>query len=249
MSGNKNTDETNITTEIDNNLCDKVSTTDISKDNTTNVPGLQVEQKQSHKQTQKRKRKSSTVESEETTDGQPKRRRSRKPRVYVYNPKPLQKKPGKPPDVAPADKDTDYWERRQRNNEAARKSRESRRKKELEVIERCDSLEKSNMHLKSVIRRLESRNTWLERIIGDYCNGISLESMRLGEGESNESKDNDEDGTPEDISQWLKNGIKSLMGTSIATMAEDMCKACSGFELSLLHLEAIVALGFKYFHS
>lgn len=65
--------------------------------------------------------------------------------------------------VVPEDiKDMDYWNRRKRNNLAAKKSREERRKKELEVVETTKQLEKENSQLTLILKRLTSRNEWLE---------------------------------------------------------------------------------------
>jgi len=59
-------------------------------------------------------------------------------------------------------KDIDYYDRRKRNNLAAKKSREERRKKELEVVETTKDLEKENSQLTLILKRLTSRNEWLE---------------------------------------------------------------------------------------
>lgn len=70
--------------------------------------------------------------------------------------------------VIPEDiKDKDYWNRRKRNNLAAKKSREERRKKELEILETTKHLEKENSQLTSILKRLTSRNEWLESRLND----------------------------------------------------------------------------------
>ena len=70
--------------------------------------------------------------------------------------------------VVPEDiKDMDYWNRRKRNNLAAKKSREERRKKELEVVETTKQLEKENSQLTLILKRLTSRNEWLESRLQD----------------------------------------------------------------------------------
>ena len=68
------------------------------------------------------------------------------------------------PDVI---KDKDYWNRRKRNNLAAKKSREERRKKELEILETTKQLENENSQLTSILKRLTSRNEWLESRLND----------------------------------------------------------------------------------
>jgi len=87
--------------------------------------------------------------------------RKRKPRTYKYNPKPVQQKTHRSfvPDKL---KNDEYWERRKRNNQAAKKSREDRRRKELEVLEKMAKLEKHNSELIAKVERLEKRNEMLE---------------------------------------------------------------------------------------
>lgn len=64
-------------------------------------------------------------------------------------------------------KDFDYWDRRKRNNLAAKKSREERRKKELEVVEMTKQLEIENSQLTLMLKRLTARNEWLESRVQD----------------------------------------------------------------------------------
>ena len=59
-------------------------------------------------------------------------------------------------------KDQEYWERRQKNNLAVKKSREKRRKKELEVVSKMQSLEQENEDLKKQLREIEAKNKLLE---------------------------------------------------------------------------------------
>ncbi len=82
-------------------------------------------------------------------------------RSYVYNPVPIRKK-SKKNAVPVAAKDNRYWTLRVKNNIAARKSREDRRKKEIEVVKKCDSLvsenemlRRENTYLKAAISTLE----------------------------------------------------------------------------------------------
>jgi len=76
---------------------------------------------------------------------------------------PLSKRKVIPEDI----KDKDYWNRRKRNNLAAKKSREERRKKELEILETTKHLENENSQLTSILKRLSSRNEWLESRLND----------------------------------------------------------------------------------
>ena len=71
---------------------------------------------------------------------------------YKYDPRPLGKKRRR--NLVPQDKKTrEYWERRQRNNVAARRSREERRNKELETYQKMKFLEKENELLKETVNQ------------------------------------------------------------------------------------------------
>eukprot|EP00112_Aurelia_sp_Birch-Aquarium-sp1_P021028 Seg5557.1 transcript_id=Seg5557.1/GoldUCD/mRNA.D3Y31 product="Thyrotroph embryonic factor" protein_id=Seg5557.1/GoldUCD/D3Y31 len=81
---------------------------------------------------------------------------------FVYNPMPIRRKSSKN-HVPYENKDTQYWTQRIKNNVAARRSRESRRRKEIEVMKRykslCDeneALRKENMHLQHKVLSLEN---------------------------------------------------------------------------------------------
>lgn len=97
---------------------------------------------------------------------------------------PLSKRRVIPDDI----KDIDYWDRRKRNNLAAKKSREERRKKELEIVETTKQLEKENSQLTIMLKRLTSRNEWLESRLQDIrCrrrNDTLMESSSLSSEES-----------------------------------------------------------------
>lgn len=105
--------------------------------------------------------------SGELSDKEKPVRQRRKPRTYKYNPKPVLQK-GDRSYVPDSLKDREYWERRQRNNEAARKSREERRRKELEVLDKLTSLEKMKNSLEAKVTELERRNTYLESRLKSY---------------------------------------------------------------------------------
>ena len=105
--------------------------------------------------------------SSEQSDRERPARQRRKPRTYKYNPKPVLQK-GDRSYVPDALKDREYWERRQRNNEAARKSREERRRKELEVLDKMKGLEKMRSDLESKVCELERRNAYLESRLKKY---------------------------------------------------------------------------------
>ena len=94
--------------------------------------------------------------------GKPGRRRKR---GYIYDPKPLVPK-SKTSTLPEELKDEDYWTRRQRNNEAAKRSRENRRVKELEMMSLVKNLTATNEGLCDRIKELEVRNKMLEQILG-----------------------------------------------------------------------------------
>ncbi|XP_074594507.1 transcription factor ces-2-like [Brevipalpus obovatus] len=75
------------------------------------------------------------------------------------------RKKGKPlPDSV---KDAAYWERRRKNNEAAKRSRDARRKKENEIAVRAAFLESENVRLRSYLSVVEKENSRLKFLL---CN-------------------------------------------------------------------------------
>lgn len=66
---------------------------------------------------------------------------------YIYNPMPIRTKSRKK-HVLPEAKDNEYWVQRVKNNVSARKSREERRRKEIEMVEKCESLLNENCQLR-----------------------------------------------------------------------------------------------------
>lgn len=53
-------------------------------------------------------------------------------------------------------KDVKYWERRKRNNLAAKRSREAKRAREIETAKKTAALEKENANLKNQVRKLKA---------------------------------------------------------------------------------------------
>ena len=53
-------------------------------------------------------------------------------------------------------KDAKYWERRQRNNLAAKRSREAKRAREIQIAKKSVALEKENANLKKLVRKLKA---------------------------------------------------------------------------------------------
>ncbi|XP_066928195.1 ras guanine nucleotide exchange factor P-like [Clytia hemisphaerica] len=79
-------------------------------------------------------------------------------RSYKYDPKPLERRKN-PRTFVPNDKKTnDYWEKRRKNNHAARKSREDRRKKEIEVLKNVSNLKGDNIKLKLYVQKIMAEN-------------------------------------------------------------------------------------------
>lgn len=83
-------------------------------------------------------------------------------KTYKYDPKPLERRKN-PRNFVPDDKKTkEYWERRRKNNMAARKSREDRRKKEIEILKIVDNLKNDNMRLKICAQKVMTENQSLK---------------------------------------------------------------------------------------
>lgn len=61
--------------------------------------------------------------------------------------------------------DPSYWEKRKKNNEAAKRSRDARRVKEDEIAIRCAFLEQENMQLKFRLANLESERQRLQKLL------------------------------------------------------------------------------------
>jgi len=99
-------------------------------------------------------------------------------RGYIYNPKPVIEKPPKQfvPEQA---KDQSYWDKRQRNNEAARRSREMRRLKEKETCDKLLRLKKENEALRVAITLLIQRNENLEIIIDEFEKPDNSQNARV----------------------------------------------------------------------
>jgi len=81
-------------------------------------------------------------------------------RYYKYNPKPLGKKNSRK-FVPEEQKTEDYWQKRIKNNVAARKSREDRRRKELETLNKQAHYEKENLQLRMLIEKMQHENQYL----------------------------------------------------------------------------------------
>ena len=90
--------------------------------------------------------------------------RRRRNSRYVYNPLPISRKADRK-FVSQTEKDEKYWERRIKNNVAAKRSRDMRRQKEIEVTEKFRSLERENALLKEEVQRLRLRAGELEKTL------------------------------------------------------------------------------------
>ena len=68
--------------------------------------------------------------------------------------------------MSPSDtKDQAYWERRRKNNLAAKRSRDARRAKEDEIAIRAAFLEQENVQLKWEVTQLKSETTRLRTML------------------------------------------------------------------------------------
>ena len=83
-------------------------------------------------------------------------------RTYKYDPKPLERRKNPRSFVPEEKKTTDYWEKRRKNNIAARKSREDRRRKEIEILKNVDNLKSDNLKLKIYAQKILAENQSLK---------------------------------------------------------------------------------------
>ncbi|XP_071487267.1 thyrotroph embryonic factor-like [Diadema antillarum] len=74
-------------------------------------------------------------------------------------------------------KDERYWERRRKNNIAAKRSRDARRIKENQIVIRAAYLEKENGALKEDILDLKKENSTLKKIIATYEKRLNMMKM------------------------------------------------------------------------
>lgn len=81
---------------------------------------------------------------------------------YKYNPLPMKKK-AKRQFINDGEKDDKYWKRRKRNNEAARRSRDMRRQREIEISKMWKDLERENERLKDELQKLKDKANDLEK--------------------------------------------------------------------------------------
>lgn len=87
-------------------------------------------------------------------------------RKYVYNPVPIEKK-AKRKFIPSKEKDSEYWNRRIKNNIAAKRSRDMRRQREIEVNQRYKDLEEENARLRAEIQALQDNARLLEKKIAE----------------------------------------------------------------------------------
>ena len=95
------------------------------------------------------------VESQYFKDAKKSKSKMQQKDSYVYNPCPIRKK-SKKNTVPLSAKDARYWMLRIKNNMAAQKSREARRKKELEVVNEVRRLKNENNLLRQEVDQLKS---------------------------------------------------------------------------------------------
>merc|ERR1712150_156425 len=90
--------------------------------------------------------------NEESSPNEEKVPRKRAKRIYIYNPKPIVKRPT----AFNEDKKKDeaYWRHRHYNNAAARRSRANRRAKEMEIMNQASVLNEENKFLTARVKEL-----------------------------------------------------------------------------------------------
>jgi len=64
-------------------------------------------------------------------------------------------------------KDSNYWNKRVKNNYAAKKSRDQKREKDMETARRCCQLETENGILKTELEQIKNENLILRTLLGD----------------------------------------------------------------------------------
>lgn len=74
-------------------------------------------------------------------------------------------------------KDDKYWERRRKNNIAAKRSREARRVKENQIVIRASYLGKENGALRDDVLELKKENSTLKKIIASYEKRLKIAKM------------------------------------------------------------------------
>ena len=74
--------------------------------------------------------------------------------------------------MSPEGKDSKYWERRAKNNVAARRSREARRLKENQIALRAAYLEKENATLKRKLLDMESESNKVIEELREKCSKL-----------------------------------------------------------------------------
>ena len=65
-------------------------------------------------------------------------------------------------------KDDKYWNRRKKNNVAAKRSRDARRIKENQIAMRASFLEQENMALREELKKVKEENSALKNSIKKY---------------------------------------------------------------------------------
>jgi len=106
------------------------------------------------------------------------------PRAGLQYPTPDHRLIAPPPQLMPGtmrrlplradDRDEAYRERRRKNNEAAKRSRDTRRFKELQVAAQAERLAEENLQLKAEIAVLRSQLGYLHRMMLDNNNGSNV---------------------------------------------------------------------------
>jgi hypothetical protein len=72
--------------------------------------------------------------------------------------------------VPAEEKDMNYWDKRRKNNESAKKSRDYKREKEVQMFGRIGCLESENIQLKARMDFLNEENNSLKAILHPNSN-------------------------------------------------------------------------------
>lgn len=119
--------------------------------------------KQGKRETKTTQPKRSNIKSDKR--GQtalPKKMKTSRVELLNYNPTPATRK-GKRKSIPEECKDAKYWERREKNNVAAKRSRDMRREKECCIKERVNELELENSKLRETVEELTRKLASSER--------------------------------------------------------------------------------------
>ena len=80
-------------------------------------------------------------------------------------------------------KDNKYWAKRRRNNEAAKMSREAKRRKENQIVMRAAFLEVENSSLRNDVKKISDNNNVIREDLTVLRKRLSLHQKNTGRQE------------------------------------------------------------------